>query len=515
MHEFVYDADLARRAVDFFPRYLRFTDGEWAGKRFELQEWQAKAIADVWGWRRSDGTRRYRRFRWWMPRKNGKTELLAGVAHLLTLGDKEVGAQVFSHALDKRQASLVFDKASAMLRYSPDLARVYEATKVSLFCPELQSAFRPLSGEAKGKHGLSPHGALGDEVHEWRSRELHTFLVQGMGARRQPLDGTISTAGERGTVGHELFDESVKIRDGIITDPETHVMIYGAAEEDDWADESVWARANPNLGVSIKIDFLRSEFRRAKETPRVENDFRRYHLNQWVGQATRWLSMDVWREGAPGSPDDWKEKEKRLAGRRCFAGLDLASTSDVAAFVMFFPAENEGQSSEALCRFWVPADTVDLRVRRDRVPYDRWVKLGAMRTTPGNVTDYDTIRRDINADAKVFDISSIAIDRWNATQLAVQLQQDGLNVAFFGQGFASMAAPTKELERLVSARRFDHGHHPVLTWMASNAAVTSDAAGNIKPAKDRASEKIDGIVALIMGIGLAPKAGPKSFWDAA
>lgn len=513
MPKFTFDADLARRAVEFFPRYLRFTDGEWAGKPFELQKWQAKGISELWGWRRADGTRRYRRFRWWMPRKNGKTELLAGVAHLLTVGDNEVGAQVFSHALDKRQASIVFDKAGAMLRYSPDLARIYEATKTSLFCPELQSAFRPLSGEAKGKHGLSPHGALGDEVHEWRSRELHTFLVQGMGARRQPLDGTISTAGERGTIGYELFEESAKIRDGIIPDDETHVMIYGADEDDDWSDEDVWAKANPNLGVSVKIDFLRSEYRRAKETPRVENDFRRYHLNQWVGQSTRWLSMNAWRECAPGGVDSWAAKEENLLGRTCFAGLDLASTSDVTALVLYFPPEREGETAEVLCRFWVPEDTISIRSRRDRVPYDKWARQKAIFGTPGNVTDYEAIRIRIAEDAQRFRIAGIAIDRWNATQLTVQLQQDGHAVMFFGQGYASMSAPTKEMERLVSARRLDHGNHPVLTWMASNAATASDAAGNIKPAKDRAADKIDGVVALIMGIGIAPKAPEKSFWE--
>lgn len=514
--DYYFDAERARRATEFFPRFLRFTEGEWAGRPFELQAWQARGIGEIFGWRRhSDDTRRYRRFRWWLPRKNGKTELLAGIAHLLTIGDGEPGAQVYSHALDKRQASIVFEKATAMLRYSPQLSGLYEATKTSLFCPKLQSAFRPLSGEPKGKHGLSPHGALGDEAHEWRTRELHTFLVQGMGARRQPVDGTISTAGQRNTTGHELFEESVKIRDGIIPDDETHVMIYAADPDDDWADEKVWAKANPNLGVSLKLDFLRSEFLRAKENPRVENDFRRYHLNQWVGQETRWLPMDAWRKCGSESADDWVQFEDKLAGRPCFGGLDLGSTSDITALVWFFPARDAAEQSLVLCRFWVPFDTIEPRVRRDLIPYDRWARTSALLTTPGNVTDYAAIRQRINEDAKRFNIQKLAIDRWEATQLAVELQQDGFSVAMFGQGFASMGAPSKELERQVIGGFIDHGNHPVLTWMAANAAVETNAAGGIKPAKDRAADKIDGIVALVMAIGLAPHAAPLSFWETA
>lgn len=500
--EYFFDAGLAERAVEFFPRFLRLTTGEWAGKPFHLSSHQAHHIGQIFGWRRrSDGTRRFRRVRWWEPRKNGKTELAAGVAHLLTIGDGEPGAQVLSHATDGSQAALSFERGAAMVQFSQELSQLYEVTQTGLFCPHLMSVWRPLSGLPRGKHGLNAHGLIGDEAHEWRDSRLHTFLVQSTGARRQPLDFIISTAGERGGYGWELWNTSLKIRDGVIDDPETYVVIYAAEPDDDWTDPGVWGKANPNLGVSLKLSYLEDQCAQARENPRLENDFKRYHLNLWVEQAVRWLPMDHWRQCAEGADETWKEFESQLEGRPCFGGLDLAQTRDVTALVWFFPPHND-RPAAVLCRFWVPEQSVGIRVRRDRVPYDQWIKAGAMMTTPGNVTDYRAIRERIIQDVASFKVTGLAIDRWNATQLAVELQEDGMPVTLFGQGFASMAAPTKELERLVMSHGFDHGNHPVLAWMAANAAVASDAAGNIKPAKDRSTEKIDGIVALIMGVGL-------------
>lgn len=517
--EFYFDEGIAERAVQFFPRFLRLTMGEWAGRPFHLAPHQAHHIGQIFGWRRrSDGTRRYRRVRWWEPRKNGKTELAAGVAHLLTVGDGEPGAQVLSHATDGGQAAISFERGAAMVQFSPELSQLYEVTQTGLFCPALMSVWKPLSGVPRGKHGLNAHGLIGDEAHEWRDSRLHTFLVQSMGARRQPLDFLISTAGERSGYGWELWNTSLKIRDGIIDDPETYVVIYAADPDDDWTSPETWAKANPNLGTTLKRAYLEDQCKQAQESPRLENDFRRYHLNLWVEQSVRWLPMDHWRQcaDAPGDRDAWRRIERELEGRPCFGGLDLAQTRDVTALVWWFPPV-DGERGRVLCRFFVPQMNVEQRVRRDRVPYDQWIRDGAMIATPGNVTDYDIVKEQIFADAARFQVQGLAIDRWNATQLANQLQGEGLPVVLFGQGFASMGAPTKELERLVLGHGIDHSNHPVLMWMASNAAVAEDPAGNIKPAKDRAVEKIDGIVAMIMGIGLGmnEKTAPASFWEAA
>ena len=515
--EYYFDEATAARAVEFFPRFLKLTVGEWAGRPFNLAPHQAHHIGQIFGWRRRhDGTRRYRRVRWWEPRKNGKTEIAAGIAHLLTIGDGEPGAQVLSHATDAAQASLSFERGAAMVQFSEELSKLYEVTKLGLFCPALMSVWRPLSGVPHGKHGLNAHGLIGDEAHEWRDPRLHTFLMQSMGARRQPLDFVISTAGERAGYGWELWNTSLKIRDGIIDDPETYVVIYAADPDDDWTDPKVWAKANPNLGTVLKLAYLEDQCKQAMENPRLENDFKRYHLNLWVEQAVRWLPMDHWRQCSADAKDAeaWRGLAAKLKGRPCYGGLDLAQTRDVTALVWWFPA-TESERACVLCRFFVPQDNIAIRARRDRVPYEQWVKDGSLIATPGNVTDYEFVKEQVFRDAVEFQVQGLAIDRWNATHLANQLTGEGLPIVMFGQGFASMGAPTKELERLVMGHGFDHGNHPVLMWMASNAAVQQDPAGNIKPAKDKSTEKIDGIVAAIMGVGLsmAKPAAPASPWE--
>jgi len=513
---YYFDRRLADSAVEFFPRFLRFVDGEWAGRPFELQPWQIRHTRNIFGWRRrSDGTRRYRRVRGWVPRKNGKSEWFAGLGHLFTIGDGEPGAQVFTYAVDKSQASVLFDKAARMVALSEGLSRNYEVTKTALFCPALMSSMRPLSGEATGKHGLSPHAALGDEAHEWPDAKLHTFLVQGMGARRQPMDAIISTAGEIKTYGHELYEESKRVLEDQSLDPETYVFIYEAAPDCDWTSPRVWARANPNLGISLKRESLEAECRRARQSARLQNDFLRYHLNVWVEQARRWFPMHRWADNtaAPRDGELWQRLPETMAHRPAFAGLDLGSTSDMTALVWVFPPAVPGERWTLVPRFWVPEETVGER-DAPKSPYRRWVEAGALKTTPGNVTDYDFIEEAVRADAEMFRCMGLAIDPWNATQVAVHLGEDGLPVTLYRQGFRTMAAPSKETERLYLGGALEHGSHPVLEWMWRNATYRQDPAGNIKPDKERAAEKIDGVVATVMGIGLAnaEKTAPPSVY---
>lgn len=515
---YYFDQAVADAAVNFFPRFLCLVDGEWTGRPFRLSPWQAHDIGQIFGWRhRKGGRRRYRRARIWVPRKNGKTEQAAGLAHLLTIGDGEPGAQVYAHALELNQSSIVFDKAVRMVTLSPSLSKLYEVTKTGLFCPNLMSSFRALSGEAYAKHGLSPHANIGDEAHAWKNGKLHTFLIQGMGARRQPLDITISTAGEIKTYGHELYEESKAILADPSLDPETYVSIYEAGADDDWTDPKVWAKANPNLGISLKLESLESECRMAQSSPRLENDFRRYHLNQWVEQAQRWLPMKAWPANTirPSDASLWKELPERFygGGEPGYLGLDLGSTSDITAAVWVFPPSGDDERTTLIPRFWVPEEKVGSR-DSPRTPYKRWVAEGSLLTTPGNVTDYDFIEHAVMQDAAAFGCKGIAYDPWNATQVAVHLQEEGLPCQEFRQGYGSMAAPSKELERLFISGKLEHGNHPVLQWMFGNATIRKDPAGNIKPDKEKAAEKIDGVVAAIMGLGLIHSEDTSSAYSA-
>jgi phage terminase large subunit-like protein len=498
-----FDEAAASAAVSFFTRYLRLTEGEWAGSPFRLEKWQESIIRDLFGHKRADGTRRYRRCYVWVPRKNGKTELAAGVALLMLLGDAESGGQVFSIAKDKEQARLVFGKATSMVQWSPELSREIDTFKTSLWCTKLNAAFRPLTGNASGKHGLSMSGLVGDEIHEWPNGDLYNFVHQSSAARRQPLEFLISTAGDKSGYGWEIWQTCQAILNGEIDDPETLVVIFAADPDADWTSPDVWAQANPNLGISVKRDYLAAECQKALQSPRLENNFKRYHLNMWTEQATRWLPIRTWDESSGNV--HWSKLEASLVGRRAYAGLDLSTTTDLTALVWVFPPEETEGEWTVLPRFFVPQENIEMRVKTDRVPYDKWQREGALIATPGNVVDYDFVKTQIFQDAEKFRCDGIAIDRFNATQITIQLANEGLPAILFGQGFVSMSAPSKELERMVLAKRVKHGGHPVLRWCVRNVAVVKDAVGNLKPSKAVSRERIDGVVAMIMGIGLSIK----------
>lgn len=515
--EYYYDEVAAEKAVAFFPRYLRFTKGEWAGRPFHLEQWQADDIVrPLFGWKRRDGTRRYRRCIVWIPRKNGKTELAGGVSLLALMADGEFGGEVYSIASGGDQAKIVFDIATTMVGGSEGLSKHLECFKTSIYCPELGASFKPLTGTAQGKHGLNPSGIIGDEVHEWRDGDLYTFVHQGSAARRQPIEFLISTFGTRGGYGWQLWRECERILSGESEDQETLVVVYRADEKDDWTDPSTWAKANPNYPVSPKHDYLEAECRKAKSSPRLENDFKRYHLNIWTEQVVRWLPMDLWGS----SSDRWSdpEFERQLEGRPCFGGVDLSSTTDLTAYCLWFPpldangapillgtpeARTDTRSWYKLTRAFVPKANIEERVKRDRVPYDEWERSGALRATEGNVVDYDFVKEAIFADARRFRIDAIGIDQFLATQIAIQLRNEGVNAVLMRQGFLTLSAPSKELERLVLSERVDHGGHPVARWCAANAAIATDPAGNIKPAKDKSTERIDVIAADVNALGMA------------
>jgi phage terminase large subunit-like protein len=497
--EFWFDQDAADRAVAFFAECLRHTTGEWRGQPFVLADWQAdKIVRPLFGWKRADGTRKYRTCFIAVPRKAGKTTLAAGLALYAAFADGEPGAQVVNAAADREQARLCFDVSRQMVEAEPELATRSQVFKNAIVIGETGSSYRVLSSESYTKHGLSCSYIGADELHCWPGRDLWDTLVTSTGARRQPLTVVTTTAGfDRHSLCFEQWDYARKVRDGVIEDPSFLPVIFEADEDDDWKSPETWARVHPGYGTTIKPEYFEQECAKAQATPGYENTFRRLLLNQWTEQDSRWLALDAWDACQGEMPD--------LEGCECYAGLDLASTTDISALVLAFPI---GDKLYLRPYFWTPQEGVRKRAERDRVPYDVWTRKGLITATPGAVTDYDVIRRDIGKLAARYRIREIAFDRWNATQLVGQLQGDGMEVIGFGQGFASMSGPAKELERLIVGRELVHDGNPVLRWMVANVTVEQDPAGNVKPSKSKSSEKIDGVVAACMAIGRWQQAEP-------
>jgi len=493
-----FDTNEADRVCAFFEGMLTHSKGEWAGQNIRLEEWQRERMRRLFGWRRPDGTRRYRRAHFWIPKKNGKSLVAAGIALWLMAFDGEIGAEVYSAAGNEQQARLVFDEARKMVAASPDLREHIETFKRSISHPHSGSRYEVLSAKPGTKHGFNVHGLVIDEVHEFKSRDLYDFLASGTGARRQPLEVVISTAGaDVGSFGYELWELAVKLRDGILEDAECMVTIFAAEADDDWRSEATWRKANPNLGISPKLDFLKGELVKATNQPSLVPSFKRLYLNIWTQAARAWLDLAAWRR-CPRCPASLL----RYRGRSCWGGLDLSKTKDLSALVLVF--DREDGLFDALPFFWHPEDHIDERSRADMVSYRLWVDQGYIRATPGNIVDYRAIRADIKVLHRWLNLREIAYDRWSATELVQDLQdEDGVTMVEFGQGYASMNTPACELERRTLGGLIAHPENPVLTWQASNVVVRRDPAGNIKPDKEKSRKRIDGIVALVMALGRA------------
>jgi len=493
-----FDTDEADRVCAFFERVVTHSKGEWQGQNLELAAWQRRALRRLFGWRRPDGTRRYRRSQWWIPKKNGKSFIAAGIALYLVAFDGEAGAEVYSAAGNREQAGLVFDEAKKMVRASKELSEHVECFKDSLLHASTLSKYQALSAKPGTKHGFNVHGLVVDEVHEFKSRELYDFLSSGTGARRQPLEVVISTAGaDVGSFGYELWEGACKLRDGIHTDPETMVVIYAAGSKDRWDDERTWAKANPNLGISPKLDFLRGEVAKCRRDPGFIPSFKRLYLNIWTSTADAYFDIVRW-DACPRCPARLLPYRRR----RCWGGLDLSKTTDLSSLVLVF--ERDDGLLDVLPFFWCPEEHARERSVADGAQYPLWIEQGLLRVTPGNIVDYRFIRRDIQRIARVVDLQEIAFDKKYATELVQNLQdEDGITMVEHGQQFLDMSAPTMELQRRITGALIAHPGHALLTWNISNVAVRTDAAGNVKPDKKRSRRRIDGAVALVMGLGRA------------
>lgn len=490
--------------VRFFERRLKHVKGKFARQPFILAPWQERIVRDIFGTIKQNGYRRYETAYVEVPKKNGKSELAAGIALNALLMDDEPGAEVYSAAATRDQAGIVFRIAAQMVRNDATLSsmcRIIDSTKTIILRDEPNSFYKAISADADIQDGVEPHCVVFDELHRQRHRDLWDVLKYGMATRRQPLMFAITTAGISGQspICEELHDYASRIIRGIWQDPSFYPVIFGLDEGDDWTQEGQpargkqpptgWYKANPALGDFLPVDRIREEARKAMELPAEQNSFRRLRLNQWVGQETRFIPMDLWQKC--GEPIDLAS----LAGKTCYGGLDLSTTRDLSAFVLVFPIDDKFIWVPFL---FLPEDGLYERSRKDNVPYDIWAKQGFVHLTPGNQVDYAFIRKTINDCAEIYDLREVGFDRWNATQIVQQLTDDGRLMVPIGQGFASMSAPTAEMLSQIKTGKLRHGNNPALNWMADCMSVKQDPAGNVKPSKpdrNKSTKRIDGIVA--------------------
>jgi phage terminase large subunit-like protein len=503
--QYHFDAEAAARAVSFFPDCLCHVKGEKAGTPFVLHESHAKIVSDLFGWKRADGTRRYRKAYVEIPRKNAKSTLAAGIALYLLLCDNEQGGEVYSAASTRDQASLVFGMAADMVKKSPVLGKhvmLRESTK-RMMHRRSQSFYRAISADHMGAHGFNASGIIFDELHTQPDRNLWDVLDTSTGARRQPLTFAITTAGhDRTSICYELHQYAKGVRDGMIEDPAFYPVLFSADPEDDWRDEATWRKANPLLGEAVSLDYLREQCRRAEENPAFENTFRQLHLNQWTEQANRIVSMIHW---------DRCQQEIKLEdyrGRPCFAALDLSSTRDVTALALVFPEDDGGLT--AFPFFWLPEATVDQRAGQDQRMIRNFASRGDVTLTSGNEVDVRELSEDVFEILQPFEVMRVGYDPWNSTGVIQMLKEMGIPnelLIKMPQSFGTYNEPFKQLLTMLGSGKFRHDGNAVLRWMAANVSHKTDSSGNIRPDKGKSAEKIDGICAMLMGMALAIQHG--------
>jgi phage terminase large subunit-like protein len=510
------DPDAAQLAIDFFPECLRHIEGDLARQPFVLEDWEKAILANLFGWKRLDAkgriVRRYREAFLMVARKNGKTPFTAGIAIFVTFCEDELGQQNYIAAGEREQAGKLFRQAKGMVEQEPELmdrCRIYggkaEAGQSrSIVIEEKKSFLRVISADAAGEHGGNTHLAIIDELHVQPTRELVDVLQTSFASenRKEPLFINITTAGhDRQSVCFEKYSYACKVRDNGGDpdkpgyDPAFLPVIYETPLEDDWTKEESWRKANPNLGVSVSLDYLRAECKRAQEIPDYENTFRQLHLDQWTQQAIRWLPFFKWLECGKTPVDP-----KALEGRECYAALDLASTKDTVALVLLFP-DDGGYS--LLPFFWVPEAEITRRSLAKTAPYATWVRHGFLKATGGDWCDYTIVEKDILDLHAKYPIRELAYDPKEASMLAQKLIEAGLKLFAFEQSFKNYNEPVKLFEQLVGQGKLRHGNHPVMNWMAENVALDRNVAGLRIPSKGKSGDKIDGIAAGVMALGRA------------
>jgi phage terminase large subunit-like protein len=494
---------------------LRHTKGALAGRPLNPDPWQiAYILAPVFGWVHFDAdhgvyVRIITELFVELPRKNGKSTIAGGIGIYMTTADGEQGAQVIAAATRKEQAEFVFGPIKQLAEKSPMLRQHTKAYKAKIVHPRTGSYFQPVANVGDAQHGADLHSAIVDELHLHKDNELIEAIETGTGSRRQPLVVFITTAdnSRKETPYDRKHTMIEQLARRVLKNSSIYGVIWGAEETDDPFSEETQRKANPGFGVSPTRAFLKRAALKAMQSPADLASYLRLHLNIRTKQQTKYINLDAWDRNAS------LVDESRLAGRACFGGLDLSATSDLTALCWAFPDVERG-GFDLLFRIWIPEDNVKNLDKRTAGAASRWVKAGILTETPGSVTDYDYVKATILGDSGTFDVQEIAYDRWNATQLVNDLLAEGAPMVTMGQGFASMSAPTKELQRLVLKGTEEkplvrHGGNPAVRWTVDNFAVAMDPAGNVKPNKAAAGDKIDPVAALIMALGRATDNAPK------
>ena len=494
MSKYYFDKESSQRAISFIERFCTHTKGELTKKPLLLEDWQKEIVGNIFGWKdKKTNLRKYRTVFIAVPRKNGKTTLCAAISLYMLFADSERGSEVYAAAGDRNQAGIIFEIAKGMILQSSELISRSKVFRNSITHEAKGNFFQAISSDSKTKHGFNANCIIFDELHVQKNRDLWDALTTSTGARREPLTIAITTAGyDKQSICYEVYNYAKRVLDGSIKDDSFYAVIYEAELEDDITSKKVWAKANPNLGVSLRVEYMQRESKRAMDLPSYQNTFKRLMLNIWTESQTQWIGHDEWMECHQ------EFDYSTLDGMECWGGLDLASTRDISAFVLLFNVDGKFIVQPHI---FIPQENAKKRSDRDGVNYMEWLRDGHINGTDGDVQDYNFIRAKINELSKKYRIQAIAYDRWNASQIVIDLQNDGATLDPFGQGFVSMSMPTKDLEVQIVAKNIIHDNNPAMNWMLSNVALQEDPAGNIKVAKNKSKEKVDGIIALIMALG--------------
>lgn len=487
-----FDEVAAMRCISFFS-ILKHSKGEFSGKRFELEPWQMFIVWVLFGWKRLDGSRRFRYAYVEVARKNGKTSFAAALSLYMMVLDGEDGAEIYTAATKRDQAKICWTEARNMVGKSPALSNKIARFQSALTMESTLSKMEPLAADSDKLDGLNPHFAVVDEYHAHKTDMLYNVLKSATGARRQPMIFTITTAGFDKTSPCFLMRRTyIDVLLGIKKQENTFVMIYSADEGDDWKDPKTWAKSNPNMGISISAEYLEEEFKSALNRGGSEEvNFKTKNLNQWVDAPTVWIQDEKVRKCSNGTTD------ADLVGQTCYAGLDLASHVDINALALYFP-----ELKAIKLYYWIPE--AKMEENADRVDYKTWAAEGRIFVTEGNVIDIDAQVEKITEIIRGVNCRNIAFDPAKAYHGTVQgLQKAGLNNILdeFNQSIKTMSEPTRELQRLVESAEVDLMDDPVLRWMFRNAVAVTDANDNIKLHKAKSMNKIDGLTAIINAIG--------------
>jgi len=493
-----------RRALEVieFVQMLKAVD-DFYGQPLKLLDWQYQILWDVYGTVNDEGYRQYRYAYLEIPKKNGKTTLIAALA-LYHLVCDPPGGQIYCCAADRGQAELVYKAALGMIEQEPEfdgILKILDSRK-EIKNKMTGTTLKVLSAEAYTKHGLNPTVVIFDELHAQPNRDLWDVMTFGAGAaRKEPLWWVITTAGDdpdRKSIGWEVHEYARKVRDGEIDDPTWYVKIYAAPEDADIFDERVWYEANPSLGHTISIEKVRQEALQARNSEAAERLFRWLRLNQWVSlKQTSWLPLSLWDR------TDGKWELAELVGKRCYVGLDLSSTTDLTAACFLFPPQDGFDDWRVIFEAWIPEDNMKERIRKDRVPYDRWVSKKFLHATPGDVVDYDFVEASIVKASKQYDIQAVGIDPWNGRMLSTHLMNHGLEVVEIQQNMKNLSPAMKTIERLMKSGQLTHEKNPLARWCFGNVVIVMDGNENIKPDKKKSRDRIDLITAMINAVATA------------